>query len=580
MTGSRSIGARRTVAGIGAAAAAVVLVGAFRTPLRAEAPAAGVPHDWSHRHVIASNFGPGSAGAREWRTYFKQRKVAQMQQARVARSSFAGWLTSLAAGKTSSASDSSHLDWSLQTGGYGSVVGDPAKYSFDETTWSCSDVIYFSVDQAGSASAVNVIAITNAYATCPGNSTGTTPTVRFGIQLGTGTATSIVPSLDGTVIYVFESRPSASGGIILHAINVNNITTNVGTYNFGTKAWSNAHTLAAPTGLSTSEQLFQVTFTGTSNDVSSPYLDYFNNQIFFGDSAGKIHHVINVDKTTASEDKTNFPVSCGSAQLTSPVFVNGQVIVTSANGFLYRIDTTKSAPYSCIASIQGGVGTSAGAAGGLSSPVIDITNNQIIVVTGHDAVYGYKGIGTFNLMFAAGENYTSGAVIGAADGIAPQTPTMDDAFWENNSGNLYVPGSPLAGGDTYLERVPYNGLVGTTAGFAELHRSGTKASVQTGSVTEYLTGSSLANPDFIFVGGRGGTYLFMNRIASGFAGSDTAPVAMDSSFAVPGGVASGVVIDTDSTQVTGSTAKANIYFGTVGIASTTQSTIVQLAQQF
>ena len=32
--------------------------------------------------------------------------------------------------------------------------------------------------------------------------------------------------------------------------------------------------------------------------------------------------------------------------------------------------------------------------------------------------------------------------------------------------------------------------------------------------------------------------------------------------------------------MTGSTAMANIYFGTVGVASTIQSTIVQLAQAF
>jgi hypothetical protein len=49
---------------------------------------------------------------------------------------------------------------------------------------------------------------------------------------------------------------------------------------------------------------------------------------------------------------------------------------------------------------------------------------------------------------------------------------------------------------------------------------------------------------------------------------------------VPGGVSSGIVIDTNTAATTGTTATANIYFGTAGIASTVQSTIVQLAQQF
>jgi hypothetical protein len=136
------------------------------------------------------------------------------------------------------------------------------------------------------------------------------------------------------------------------------------------------------------------------------------------------------------------------------------------------------------------------------------------------------------------------------------------------------------GTGTYLLRVPYNGTLGTPAGYATLARSSTAATVATSPVTEFLTASSLANPDFIFIGGSSGNYKFMNRISSGFAGTNSVPVATDSSFAVPGGVSSGIIIDTRTTLITGTTATANIYFGTVGIASTTQSTFVQLAQQF
>ena len=45
-----------------------------------------------------------------------------------------------------------HLDWNLKTGGYGSVVGYPAKFSFDIAASNCTDEIYFTVDQPGSAS--------------------------------------------------------------------------------------------------------------------------------------------------------------------------------------------------------------------------------------------------------------------------------------------------------------------------------------------------------------------------------------------------------------------------------------------
>jgi hypothetical protein len=49
-------------------------------------------------------------------------------------------------------------------------------------------------------------------------------------------------------------------------------------------------------------------------------------------------------------------------------------------------------------------------------------------------------------------------------------------------------------------------------------------------------------------------------------------------FATASGVGSGISVDTRTTSTTGTTATANIYFGTAG--GSVQSTIVQLAQQF
>ncbi len=101
----------------------------------------------------------------------------------------------------------------------------------------------------------------------------------------------------------------------------------------------------------------------------------------------------------------------------------------------------------------------------------------------------------------------------------------------------------------------------------------------TSPVTEFLTASASGNPDFIFVGGASGNYQRVNRISAGFAGTTGSPVAMAGSFAPAGGVISGIIIDTRTTSMTGTTATANIYFGTIGNGPT-QSTIVQLAQQF
>jgi hypothetical protein len=307
--------------------------------------------------------------------------------------------------------------------------------------------------------------------------------------------------------------------------------------------------------------------------------------MFFGDSAGKMHRVINTHLATASEYLLNgFPVACGAAQLTSPVFANSatsgnQLVVTSANGFLYRIDMDVT-PFVSVRSSQGGTGV--GAEGGLASPVVDITNNKIIIASGKAFLGPVKGIGAVDLKFAAGAAQTSGIALGANDGFAATVPAFDDLFWSTNNGFAYVVGGSTAGGSTYLIKVPYNGTFSAATGFAALAHSGGVAAVQPTSVTEFLTASTQANKDWLFVGATGGTYLNMNRLFSNFLGTNAVPVGVASSFAAPGGVSSGVVVDNrTSAGITTGLSTANIYYGTKGVGpATTQSRIVQLNQEF
>ncbi len=553
----------------------------------------GGPRDWSQGRLVATRFGPDGDRniSRNWRTEMKHRQLEAARRRRAPRPVM-DWFddirTRLAPGRQqrngaaaiapSADVGGTKLDWNLRTGGTGTVYGYPAKYSFDIDAANCSDVIYFTVDHAGTASRVNVIGITNPYVGCPGNPANLTPTVKFGLRLPYGVPASSVPSLDGAVLYVIESRPSTNGGAVLHAINVDNITNNRGTYNYNSQNWSNAHTLAAPDGTAASEQLFQLTFPGVTNTLSSPWYDYENDQIFFGDSQGRIHRVVNANTTAAARDAADFPVQCGTQALHSPVFVNGQIIVSGMSGRLYRIDTTQGPPYTCTAAHQGGTGTSSG---GAHSPVlVDVSNNTIIVITNDSELYGVRGMAVYDLMFAANDQPTSTAYLGAAStSIAPVAPSFDDQFWSTNNGSIYSVGAPVSGNGTQLIRIPYNGTLGVPEGFANLTRSGGAQTVATSPVTEFLTASTATNPDFIFVGGGSGNYRRINRISSNFGGTTGSPVAMDGSFAPAHGVLSGIIIDTRTTAVTGTTATANIYFGTVG-GGGTQSTIVQLAQEF
>jgi hypothetical protein len=543
------------------------------------------PRDWSHNQMVAAGWGPDDpAVRRDWRTL---RRHMQLEDARNRRAPFAEWIGWLRDGgffrgfprpadPSAPSSSDVKLDWSLNTGGTGSVIGYPAKFSFDVSASNCSDVIYYTVNQNGSATAPNVIAITNPYVGCPGNPANLTPTVKFALRLTYGTGTSPTLSLDGTVLYVMESRPSANGGPILHAINVNNITSSPGSYNFGTGAWTSVHTLAAPTGTPTSEQRFQLTFASTTNALSSPYYDYDNHRIYFGDSAGRVHRIRNANATSAAED-TGWPVACTAGAFQSPMVYNNQVVTGSTDGYLYRIDVSGGTP-ACVASQRLGGGTAEGGAGGLTSPMIDVANNKILVTTGDTFSGEFKAVAAYNLNFAAGEAPVATATLGTADGVVAQFPALDNDFWMNNDGNIYAVGTGSTT-NTLLIRVPYNGVTMLSpAGYAAFHRSGAAASVASSPVVEFLTAAAVTNPDFIFVGGNGGTYPFMNRISSKFNGTAGSPVAMSGFFGPPSGVSSGISVDTRTTATTGTTATANIYFGTAG--GSVQSTIVQLAQQF
>ena len=567
---------------LGVCTVVAALAAIWSMPGEAQGRRRGGPSDWSHARIMAARFGPDGDQkiGKSWRS---ARKQMQLQWAQQSRDAHQDWLDRFLDRRRRSPADTMppHLDWNLRTGGYGNVAGTPAKYSFDISAYNCSDVIYFTVDQPGTASAPNVIAITNAYAGCTGNAAGATPTVKFGIALPYGTATSAVPSIDGTVLYVMQSRPSANGGPILHAINVNNITTSPGAYNFTTNVWTQTHTLSAsPIGTGSSEQLFQLTYAGITNNVASPYLDYETNQIFFGDSAGRIHRVTGVNTAAAAKYTSNgFPVACGTAQVQSPVYWENQIFTTSADGRVYRINLAGATPYASIGSYQGGAGTSS-VGGALSAPVLDVTNDKIVTSTNNVNGIGGRAYGAFNLQFAQDELPTSWLATGpTSTTISPVSPAFDDAFWSTNSGSLYGPGTNTLGTNTYLVRISYDGELGAITGRAALAHTSTTAVVNTSAATEFLTGAA-SNPDFLFIGGGSGNYRYMNRISAGFTGSDLTPSTMAGSFAPAQGVISGIIIDTNLSTMTGSTAKANIYFGTVGVASTTMSTIVQLAQAF
>jgi hypothetical protein len=601
-------------------AVAAVLAASAISLLDAEEPARrSGPRDWSHRHIVSGSVavdGDELAG-HDWRTRRRQIILADARDrwASFNGSGGGGWRDGHHDGGHDPDPQDGMANWTILTGGTGPVLGYPAKFSFDVRISHCTDAIYFTVDQPGGATRPNVIGITNPYPGCPGNPAGRTPTVKFALRLPYAVPTSATLSLDGTVLYVIESRPREKGGVILHAINVHNIRKKPGAYDFRYRRWTSVHTLAPPDGTAASEQLFELTFPYSTNRSSSPFLDYESGTIYFGDSAGKVHRVAGANTPAARKD-VGWPVQCGRVALEGPAFFDRQVVAGSADGKLYRIDTSDPRR-ACIAALQFGEGERRGddddhdgdrdrrtdgsaytrsgdhddddedgdrdhhdgdcddehrGRGGLTAPIVDVTNHKILIATG-DTVFGdFKAVAMFNLRFAPREPPIDAAILGRADGVRAQLPALDDDFWTTNDGNLYAVGN---GGvrDTLLIRVPYNGSsMSPPAGFAALHRDGYAASVPTSPVVEFLTGAAVANPDTVFVGGNGGSYLFMNRISAGFGGSPKRPARMEGVFEPSSGVSSGISVDTRLPGL------ANIYFGTAG--GRVQSAILQLAQRF
>ena len=88
----------------------------------------GGPRDWSHGRLIATDFGPdqGKKIAKDWRTYSKHLRLQQARdlQNRPSFDLLSDLFQAFQRIKQVKEPDTaSHLDWNLNTGGYGDVAG-------------------------------------------------------------------------------------------------------------------------------------------------------------------------------------------------------------------------------------------------------------------------------------------------------------------------------------------------------------------------------------------------------------------------------------------------------------------------
>ena len=208
------------------------------TPFFAQQPVslAGIPHDWSHRHLIFSR--PDSLlqavhlqqEPRYWHQWFHRNSY--WNSGGPARSP-------ILEAEVAAAEDTAFPPISIlqpvkraKGGLWGESLGTsatvgagmlPAKFSFNSNTLNCAtaaqpDYVVFNTSQPGAAGQATIVAYDNLYSgTCPTTGGHTVPQVYWAYNTGTGAtiSTSVSISLDGTQLGFVQSAGGKASLVIL-----------------------------------------------------------------------------------------------------------------------------------------------------------------------------------------------------------------------------------------------------------------------------------------------------------------------------------------------------------------------------
>src|SRR5271155_3386960 len=206
----------------------------------AKARPQGIPHDWSHRHLI---FSRPSSQAMALRVERQPRYRIQQAWRQLSAGSSEAWMRALDALAVRLASAPSRKSgpiaswgrpllghpkrvlnglWGMDLGS-GAKVGAgmyPAKYSFDPIgAPSCAnDFVVFNTGVTGSASQASIVAYNNLYSGSTGSGgcgTSGVPTVDWAYNTGGKIVTSVVLSADGTQIAFIHTGSSFASLVLL-----------------------------------------------------------------------------------------------------------------------------------------------------------------------------------------------------------------------------------------------------------------------------------------------------------------------------------------------------------------------------
>jgi hypothetical protein len=340
---------------------------------------------------------------------------------------------------TAAGNSGSHRDWSVSPQARLAPFRYAAKFSFDPNAPpDCTnDYVVFGLSSTSTGALANLVAFNNLYSDpvnggglCdPPIGPGSGPNVLFAYDIttvpGGKITTSPILSEDGKKIGFVESIPGTSASAIFHVV----------TWVGGPGQGGIGAAVPPP-------PMISVPFSVGANDsASSPWIDYGADIVYVGSDNGSVYKITGVFHGTPALSGAPWPVLVSSnLHLTSPVLdsVRGELMVGSANGNLFRIDTATGV----LSTLPVGAGSPS--RGIVAPPIVDVTNGTTFVVSAND--------GTSAVLVEA-DTVTMGVLskgrigLGAAGGTAFNipSPAVSNLYFNTpSSGEIRVCGTGLA----------------------------------------------------------------------------------------------------------------------------------------
>jgi len=404
----------------------------------------GVPQDWSQGHLV---FSRDTLALHPDLIYREPRVLHQAMQRWQPPNSdvFRGAdLLSAVVGNSGQ-----QRDWNVTMSGHVSPSMFPAKFSFDAgAPPDCTnDYVVFGLSSTSTGTLANLVAFNNLYVndTGTGFCTGTAPNVLFAYDITTVAqgkiTTSPILSEDGTKIGFVESIPGTSASAIFHVL----------TWTAGQGAIGAA---AVPTAMTS------LPFSLSANDsASSPWIDYGADIVYVGSDNGLVYKITGVFHgiPTLSGAPT-WPVQASTVHLTSPVLdsVRGELMVGSANGNLFRIDTATGV----LSALLVGASPSPGI---VAPPIVDVTNGTTFVVSANDGTSAVLvEADTATMMVLSKGQIGLGAHGGTPFNI--HSPAVSNLYFNTpSSGEIRVCGTGLADATPWQYAFGFTGRTMKTA---------------------------------------------------------------------------------------------------------------------